>query len=94
VRFPRIPEALTEGETDEEARTNAIDCVITALEGYMKASSLPEPYAKKLRLYAQPPSGPSLNVAEFHRGRMPQATCERGSGWAWVRYPTSSACWS
>jgi predicted RNase H-like HicB family nuclease len=33
VRFPRIPEALTEGETEEEARTNAIDCVITALEG-------------------------------------------------------------
>src|SRR5712692_6862034 len=37
VRFPEIPEALTEGETEEEARTNAIDCVITALEGYMKA---------------------------------------------------------
>ena len=38
VHFPRIPEALTEGETEEEARTNAIDCAITALEGYMKAS--------------------------------------------------------
>ena len=37
VRFPRIPEALTEGETKEEARANARDCVITALEGYMKA---------------------------------------------------------
>ncbi len=37
VRFPGIPEALTEGETQEEARTNAVDCVITALEGYMKA---------------------------------------------------------
>jgi antitoxin HicB len=36
VRFPRIPEALTEGETKEEARANAIDCVIAALEGYMK----------------------------------------------------------
>jgi hypothetical protein len=32
VRFPRIPEALTEGKTEKEARTNAIDCVITALE--------------------------------------------------------------
>jgi antitoxin HicB len=38
VRFPGIPEALTEGETKEEARANARDCVITALEGYMKAS--------------------------------------------------------
>jgi antitoxin HicB len=37
VRFPGIPEALTEGETDEEARANAVDCVIAALEGYMKA---------------------------------------------------------
>jgi len=37
VRFPGIPEALTEGETKEEARANALDCVITALEGYIKA---------------------------------------------------------
>jgi antitoxin HicB len=44
VRFPEIPEALTEGETEEEARTNAIDCVITALEGYMKAGgAIPRP---------------------------------------------------
>jgi hypothetical protein len=26
-----------EGETEEEARANARDCVVTALEGYMKA---------------------------------------------------------
>src|ERR1700721_3057649 len=37
VRFPGVPEALTEGETREEARTKAVDCVIAALEGYMKA---------------------------------------------------------
>jgi len=37
VRFPGIPEALTEGETEEQARANARDCVISALEGYMKA---------------------------------------------------------
>jgi antitoxin HicB len=37
VRFPGIPEALTEGETEEEARASALDCAITALEGYMKA---------------------------------------------------------
>jgi antitoxin HicB len=46
VRFPRIPGALTEGETEEEARTNAIDCVITALQGYMKAGRpIPRPSA-------------------------------------------------
>ncbi|HLW93023.1 MAG TPA: hypothetical protein VKS78_17205 [Roseiarcus sp.] len=37
VRFPGIPEALTEGETEAEARAGAVDCVIAALEGYMKA---------------------------------------------------------
>ncbi|MBV8183066.1 MAG: hypothetical protein JO137_10010 [Hyphomicrobiales bacterium] len=36
VRFQGIPEALTEGETQEEARAQALDCVIAALEGYMK----------------------------------------------------------
>jgi len=44
VRFPDIPEALTEGETEQEARANALDCVIAALEGYMKAGRpLPRP---------------------------------------------------
>jgi antitoxin HicB len=37
VRFPGVPEALTEGTTQAEARANAVDCVIAALEGYMKA---------------------------------------------------------
>jgi antitoxin HicB len=37
VRFPGIPEAVTEGKTEEQARATALDCVITALEGYMKA---------------------------------------------------------
>ena len=42
VRFPGIPEALTEGETEDEARANALDCVVTALQGYMKAGR-PQP---------------------------------------------------
>jgi antitoxin HicB len=37
VRFPGIPEALTEGATEKEARENALDSVLAALEGYMKA---------------------------------------------------------
>ena len=37
VRFPGIPEALTEGKTESEARAHARDCVVAALEGYMKA---------------------------------------------------------
>jgi antitoxin HicB len=46
VRFLRIPKALTKGETEQEARTNAIDWVITALEGYMNAGGpIPRPSA-------------------------------------------------
>ncbi len=67
VRFPGIPEALTEGETEEEARANAVDCVIAALDGYMKAGKklprqgaghsgrnravLPSPVTAKLAAY-------------------------------------------
>jgi antitoxin HicB len=43
VRFPGIPEALTEGETKAEARVNALDCVSAALEGYMKSGRPPPP---------------------------------------------------
>ena len=37
LRFPGIPEALTEGETEQQARFNALDCLMAAIEGYMKA---------------------------------------------------------
>jgi antitoxin HicB len=37
VRFPGIPEALTEGETEAEAHANAADCLDMALKGYRKA---------------------------------------------------------
>lgn len=39
ARFPGIPEALTEGETESEARRNAVDCMIAALEGYIAAAN-------------------------------------------------------
>jgi antitoxin HicB len=37
VRFPGIPEALMEGETEAEARANAAYCILAALEGYVDA---------------------------------------------------------
>jgi antitoxin HicB len=44
VRFPHVPEALTEGETREEAFENAQDCIVAALEGYVKAGRpIPRP---------------------------------------------------
>jgi antitoxin HicB len=53
VRFPAIPEALTEGETEDEARANALDCVIMALEGYMKAGK-PLPKERRRTFRTEP----------------------------------------
>ncbi len=61
VRFPDVPEALTEGETKAEAFENAKDCLITALEGYMKASRpIPRPPFKGDRIVL-----PSLVTAKL-----------------------------
>ena len=55
VRFPQIPEALTEGETKEEAFENAKDCLIAALEGYVKAGRpIPRPPFRGDRLVLPP----------------------------------------
>ena len=44
VSFPDIPEALTEGATDEEALAEAEDCLVAALGGYIQARRiLPRP---------------------------------------------------
>jgi antitoxin HicB len=64
VRFPGIPEALTEGETKEEARANALDCAITALEGYVKAG---RPLPRVGAVYSGPDRAvlPSLVTAKL-----------------------------
>jgi antitoxin HicB len=47
VRFPDVPEALTEGETEAEARALATDALLAALGGLMKLRrDLPAPSAK------------------------------------------------
>jgi antitoxin HicB len=79
VRFPGIPEALTEGETEQEARANALDCVITALEGYMKASRpLPSRGAKH--------SGPDRAVLpSLVTGKLAVYQTMRLRGWSKVK---------
>ena len=36
VSFPDVPEALTEGETVEDAMREAMDCLVAALGGYVR----------------------------------------------------------
>jgi len=64
VRFSGIPEALTEGQTKDEARANALDCVIAALEGYMKADR-PLPRDKAGHLGSDRVALPSLVTAKL-----------------------------
>src|SRR6266567_4314044 len=64
VRVPGIPEALTEGQTKDEARDNALDCVIAALEGYMKANR-PLPRDKEGHLRSDRVVLPSLVTAKL-----------------------------
>ena len=57
VSFPDIPEALTEGATEREALTEARDCLIAALGGYIDGRrDIPEPVAGA-RAPARLPSG-------------------------------------
>jgi len=64
VRVPGIPEALTEGQTKDEARANALDCVIAALEGYMKGDR-PLPRDKAGHLGSDRVVLPSLVTAKL-----------------------------
>jgi len=79
VRFPGIPEALTEGETKEGARANALDSVIAALEGYMKAGeSMPREGAGR--------SGPERAVLpSLVTAKLAVYETMRSRGWSKVR---------
>ncbi len=51
VSFPDIPEALTEGATEEEALAEAEDCLIAALGGYIQARRIiPRPSPGRRRV--------------------------------------------
>jgi antitoxin HicB len=56
VTFPDVPEAITEGDTDEEVAAMAEDAVVTALSGYIDNDEpLPRPSAANGRPVAVVP---------------------------------------
>jgi antitoxin HicB len=60
VRFQNIPEALTDGATKEEALAEAVDCLSTALVGYMlQERPLPVPSPHNGRSYLIAPNATS-----------------------------------
>jgi len=79
VRFPGIPEALTEGKTEDEARNSAVECVIAALEGYMKAG-------KPLPRQGSAHSGPDRAVLpSLVTAKLAVYDTMRKSGWSKLR---------
>jgi antitoxin HicB len=79
VRFPEIPEALTDGETEQEARANALDCLIAALEGYMKQGRpLPRPSTK-------PVEGDRIILPSLVTAKLAVYETMRACGWSKLR---------
>ena len=57
VSFPDVPEALTEGATEEEALAEAQDCLIAALGGYIQARcDIPPPSSTRGRILVALPA--------------------------------------
>jgi antitoxin HicB len=73
VRFPDVPEALTEGADEAEAHALATDVLLAALGGLMKRKrDIPRPSAAEDRLVCIVPMLPAAKLALY------QAMRERG----------------
>jgi len=79
VQFPDIPEALTDGADQAEALWEAVDCLGTALAGYLlHRESVPQPSPARGRPVVAPPTAiaakaalaEALEGAGPHGGRM------------------------
>ena len=88
VSFPDVPEALTEGSTEQEALTEAKDCLIVALDGYIKGRrEIPKPSAEKTLPLVVLPVATTIKITfyrlyraahEIVRRRASQAVGDRG----------------
>ncbi len=66
VSFPDIPEALTEGETEDEAMAQAQDCLLAALGGYVTARRpIPRPAQARGRPMIALPALAAAKVALY-----------------------------
>ena len=66
VSFPDIPEALTEGATESEALTQAEDCLIAALGGYVQERhAIPQPSPAAGRVLVPLPALAAAKIALY-----------------------------
>ena len=67
VSFPDVPEALTEGGTEQEALTEAEDCLVVALDGYIKRRrEIPKPSAEEALPLVVLPAAVTIKI-KFYR---------------------------
>ena len=64
--FPDVPEALTEGATEQEALEEAVDCLVASLGGYVKG------FSERIGVYPHGPVSERLEIARH--------ACARSSG--------------
>lgn len=70
VSFPDIPEALTEGATEREALTEARDCLIAALGGYIDGRrDIPSPSPARGRPLVSLPALIAAKIALYRAMR-------------------------
>ena len=90
VSYPDVPEALTVGETEQEALAEAQDCLIGALGGYIANGwSIPVPSAGESNAIADLPEDVTLKLSLYtqmlQRNISPSILAERaGKTEAWV----------
>lgn len=66
VSFRDVPEALTSGETLEEALAEAVDCLVVALDGYVdERRPRPIPQPSRIRSGEHPIAVPPLIAAKL-----------------------------
>ena len=70
VTFPDIPEALTEGATEDEALAEAKDCLVAALGGYVQTGrSIPVPSQCVATAYVALPALVAARVTLYEAAR-------------------------
>ena len=70
VTFPDIPEALTEGATEDEALAEAKDCLVAALGGYVQdGRPIPVPSRSLGMTYVALPGLAAVKVALYEAVR-------------------------
>jgi antitoxin HicB len=70
VRFPDVPDAVTFGETKEEALERAVDALLSVFDAYMKdKKDIPAPSARKGKLGVEVPALDASKLALYQTMR-------------------------